>query len=303
MNKRLSRINLNLLVALNTLLKERNVTRAAAKMFISQSAMSSTLSQLRDLFQDDLLIRSKGEMIPTPLAESITPKLKEILDQVQNFFESTEEFDPKKSTRVFRIGCSEYIEIILTTTLYKYMAKNAPNVQLIFKHIAPIYDLAQFDNEMIDLGISVESKKIHPQLMIEELFQDESICLARKNHPLMKKKMTQEDYINAKHVTGSGMCGLFKSVDATLQGTAKRQVPIMLSHVMPAFELIEKTDLLASLPKKIALHYLKKFSLTSQELPFSLPKKNILLLWPKKIKNDIGISWLKKVIIDHLKQP
>lgn len=194
----IKKINLNLLIALDALLSEQSVSRAAEKIFITQPAMSNSLTQLRQLFNDKLLVRSGNQMKLTPFAQDIAPKIRNILDQIEETVIHREEFQPEKAKRLFRIGISDYGEFIFLTFLAEKLAVEAPNISLKLIHMNTLSDPSLFLEGKIDLGIGINELN-SPAISSEQLFVEEAVCVARANHPLMKP-LTLKKYLSARHL-------------------------------------------------------------------------------------------------------
>src|SRR5262249_10004518 len=138
---------------LDILLSECHVSRAAERLHITQSALSVTLSQLRDFFDDELLVRGPTAMIATPKALELQPKIRAILDQIQNDILSSTPFDPKTMQKTFTLGMNDYAQLVLLPHIIKYLSKEAPGVHLVIRYISDLNDIHYFESNEIDLGL------------------------------------------------------------------------------------------------------------------------------------------------------
>lgn len=294
----ISRINLNLLVALNALLTERHVTRAGEKIGITQSAMSNALNQLRDIFQDELLVRRPKSMVPTARALELAPKLRQVLEQVQSLVNDQQGFDPSKAERVFVIGMSDYSEFVILPTLCRQLREIAPGITIKVRHINQLGDSLPFESGEIELGIGLMGEK-SAQLNSELLFKAPIVCIARADHPLMKKPLTLEKYLKADHLrivyqndplpTGTDLA--LKKLGAT------RKSPVSLPHLLPALFTLRDTDLLVTFPEPLTAEFASKLGLTMQPAPFEVSPTEVFLAWHRQLDNDAGHTWLRKLII------
>ena len=291
------RLNLNLLTALDVLLSERNVTRAGEKLFVSQSAMSNTLAQLRELFHDELLVRGPGGMIPTKLGLSLQPEIHRLLSEVEQLITAREAFDPQHSQRVFRLGMSDHVEFCILPTLLKRISKSAPNIELHIEHMNDASNCQALHNGTVELAIA-SLLDVHNQINTEPLFEAAACVIASKDNPLMQKKLTMKAYLSADHLRiryqSSSQPTL---VDHRLAEMGKkRHVVITLPHVLPALFSLKNTPLLATLPNFISDALANKLGLTMQALPFQLNTIKVKQAWHISHENDPGHRWLREQI-------
>ena len=298
----ISRLNLNLLLALDALLTEGSVTRAAEKTFITQSAMSNALHQLREIFQDELLIRDGKKMILTARAQQLAPQLHQVLMQIEQVL-SEQNFNPATSERTFTIGMTEYTNFLLLPILYKIVRQQAPGVKLQVKHITLFSEAVLLEQNEIELGIGMLREPI--TVLFDKLFSDRIVCVAGVNHPLMqKKKLTLEDYLAANH-----LCFMVQSVsypyitDTILANLGySRNVVLRVPHIIPALYTSAANDLLVTVAEGIAIHAQSKIELAVREPPFAIPQVTFAQMWHPRSENDSGICWLRNVIKAVAKQ-
>lgn len=294
----LAKINLNLLVVLNVLLEEKNVSIAAKRLFRTQSAVSTTLNQLRDLFQDRLLVRAQGGMMLTPLAERLVPQLSAVLGTINTFMENSREFIPEKSDRVFNIGVTEYLEFLFAIPLYQYFTKHAPNLKLDFKRIFTVMDIEEFKINSIDLILIDLYKKLPKSLSKEFLLRDKCVCAMRKGHTLTKKKqLTIKDYTKSWHLGSSQKSKLFKQVDVMFKKKGlNRHTPIWMSQIFSGMQFVETSDFIVTLPKLIAQQFVNRFNIVFYDLPFHFPEIELFQIWPSYSNEDRGLCWLREAV-------
>ncbi|ODN41907.1 LysR family transcriptional regulator, partial [Piscirickettsia litoralis] len=249
----LSRINLNLIVALDALITEKHVTRAGERIHISQSAMSAILAQLRLLFNDPLLVRDGKAMTITPKAAALQPKIKQVLQQINQLVAPTE-FNPKTSTRTFYIGMSDYAEFIVLPKLLPLLSIEAPGIRLKIKHLNGLDRKEPFIEKQLDLGIGVTFDKKSEALDSEALFIDRTACLADKDHPLMQRPLQLDEYLQAQHMVVVFPEAPFQSrIDTRLKQLGhQRNAIITLSHMLPALHALKNTPYLLTTTTLIA---------------------------------------------------
>ncbi len=294
----LSKINLNLLVALDALLTERHVTHAAHKVFVTQSAMSIALSQLRELLQDDLLVRSQQGMIPTKRALELHPQVQRLLNEIKTIVYATSVFDPSTASRVFQIGMSDYLELVILPRLIKKIAQVAPGITFKFSHLN---SLDQYTPEMgqleLALGVICQGKAA-PFMETESLFRDTAVCVGRKNHPLLAKPLTLKKFLQAKHISTNLYAGpVLTRVDKALQDLGhEREVVISLPHMIPALYLVKETDFLLASVELLAKEMVEELGLVMHKIPFPIPPVDIYMAWPKYLATDPAHLWLRNLV-------
>ncbi len=201
----LKNVDLNLLIYLDVLLREKNVTRAAEQLGITQPAMSNGLKRLRGIFNDPLLIRSSEGMTPTERALELQPALRTALFDLQKVLEPNQSFEPKESKRMYRIMASDYAEATLVPLLVKHMRELAPNIVLDF--LTPS-DVSYKDMEQgrVDLAIN-RFNEIPESFHQVTVWEDSFSCLLNKNNPAVNN-FTLKAYLGAQHIwvskTGMG---------------------------------------------------------------------------------------------------
>jgi LysR family transcriptional activator of mexEF-oprN operon len=293
----ISKINLNLLIALDALLSEQHVTRAGEKIFITQSAMSSALTQCRELFKDPLLIRDGKNMKPTPRALALAPKIRQLLQEIEQTITPTT-FDPKTATNTFRIGMSDYIEFVLLPKLLPLLNKQAPNINLRITHLNALDKKEPFEAQQLDLGIGVSFAKIPDSLETELLFTDGSACVARANHPLMQKKLTLKNYLAAKHITIMLPDDPYQTcIDRALEKIGhKRKSVITVPHMLPALFATANTPYIVTTTIILANTLAKALKLAIKKPPFPTETVEIKQAWQKHFTADPAHTWLRQLI-------
>ena len=296
----ISRINLNLLVALDALLSESNVSRAADKLFVTQSAMSNILKQLRKLFHDDLLVKNGRSMILTVRAEELRPQLKQFLMHVESIIQN-HPFDPKTSTRLFVIGMEEYAAIILLPALYAYLSQHAPHIKVHIKNIPLFAEQAMLEEKEVELAIGLIHHSVKSfSLPCDILFREKIVCIGKPKHPLFKKKISIKDYLAAQHVSFMPIDNNTPHiVDHVLNEMGyQRNVALRVSHIMPAIYTLEKSDLIATVPESIAKEISSLMNFSVQDCALNFPESVLAQMWHPWTQADSGCIWLRKVVKD-----
>jgi DNA-binding transcriptional LysR family regulator len=293
----MSRVNLNLLVALDALLDESNVTRAASKLFITQSAMSNILKQLRMLFRDELLVQNGRSMVLTLRAETLRAELKQLLAHAENIIQG-DTFDPATSTRLFTIGMEEYAAFVLLPPLFAYLNTYAPHIKVHVKNIPIFAEKSLLDSKEVELAVGLLHDAIPESLSYEILFREKIVCIARPAHPLFAKKLTLKSYLTAQHVSFLPMNNTTPHiVDQVLKEMGyTRHVSLRLSHIIPAIYTLAKSDLVATVPESIAIEASELLHYAVQPCPFELPESVFAQIWHPWTATDGGYIWLRNAV-------
>lgn len=304
----LYRINLNLLIALDTLLKERNVTRAAKKLFITQAAMSNNLKQLRNLFQNELLFRSNNQLELTSLAKILEPKLHHILKEMALLIESGQSFDPLTYEKKITIGMVDIMASLILPKLMPILKKEAPGIELSITPLNQMYNADPFEKEQYDIGIARASDNYPlPQLIHKQLlFKDHGVCILHPKHPLAKKeKITLKEYLSHQHIAWRADNPQFASIineNLMQKGLSARDTTLHLPFTDTVFRVIEASDhLIGTVIKTAALLNKDKFQFIIKECPIKSVTVDFYIAWHTRNNDDMAHQWLRNKIIDICK--
>lgn len=291
--------NLNLLVVLDALLETRSVTGAAEKLHLSQPAVSRSLAQLREMFDDPLFVRTSHGMLATPRAEALTDPLLEALEAAAGLF-SAETFDPSATDTVFRIATTDYGAIAaLAPALERFMAE-APKAGM---EVVPIAGdiFRELAAGRVDLALYADVEA-PPSLWMRELFEENYVCLVRHDHPLMRngaKQIALEDFIAWPHALVTVFGGRRGVVDRALEklGLA-RQISLWIPYFSAAPLMIAETDAILTLPTKMARAFGSMPSLALLQPPVEVRGFAYRLYWHERTRRDPAFSWLRRLVAD-----
>lgn len=308
----LQHVDLNLLVHLDVLLREKNVTRAAEQLGVTQPAMSNILRRLRGLFGDPLLVRSSEGMTPTERALELQPRLREILEDASRLLEPRSEFRPYSTSRIFRIMTSDYAEATLVPRLVKALRSEAPNVVLDF--LTPS-DVSYRDMEQGRVDLAINRFNEVPQSFHQVLiWRDTFSCLLSAQSPYADR-FNLKNYLAAQHIwvskTGMGVgfgvnpdkSGGLGSIDQALERLGqKRKITVFTRHYqMPAL-LIANKDLIATLPTRVAKLQAQNRRIVIKEPPFFIPEFELTMAWSPLLQHHPAHRWLRQLIMHVARQ-
>lgn len=302
----LTKVDLNLLIFLDVLLREKNVTRAAEQLGITQPAMSNILRRLRNTFNDPLLIRSSEGMTPTERALELHQPITEVLSDITQIMEPRTEFKPYTSKRVFRIMTSDYAEATLVPKMVKALRSEAPNVVLDFLTPSDV-DYQDMEQGRVDLAINRFNEV--PQSFHQVLvWRDSFSCLLSAKSPLLKQ-FNLKNYLAAQHIwvskTGMGVgfgvnpekSGGLGWIDQALHRLGqKRNISIFTRHYqMPAL-LGANVDLIATLPTRVAKMQANNKDIVIKPPPFFIPEFELTMAWSPLLHHHPAHKWLRHLI-------
>ena len=300
----LNSLDLNLLVALDALLKEANVSRAAMRIGLSQPAASHALQRLREVIGNPLLVRSGARMELTPRAQALRGPLAQALDQVRSLF-LPDDFDAARSERHFRLMMPDLAVELLMPPLMEKITRGAPNVTI---DVVPWRGPAIFTPEFartIDLVISIGDafKGFHRQ----RLYTDSDALAVRRGHPAGARLKKRDAFLNARHdavvIRGQNE----DLIDGWLRSKGiERRIALVVPGYIEALHVAARTDLVAFVPRRLIGALAKQLSLVTVTPPFDPGTDEQFLFYPTRAQMDPGSIWLRKLMLEtgrELDQP
>jgi DNA-binding transcriptional LysR family regulator len=306
------RVDLNLLVYLDALLRERSVTQAANQLNLSQPAMSNGLRRLRELFNDPLLVRTSDGMTPTERALELQPVVREVLSKIDQAVQPRGEFEPGKAQQVFRIMASDYAESTLLPSVLGKLRVLGPGLTL---DIMTPSDVSFLDVERGKVDMVINRFDAMPQSFHQILlWKDSFTCVLSPENPVLAD-FTLENYLAANHVwvskTGMGVgVGVDPGdvqrlgwVDAALNTLGKkRQIRVFTRHYQAAMTLAEQNDLIVTLPTRAAQLKRNNPRVVLREPPLTIPPLELKMAWSPLLQHNPANRWLRKLIADTARE-
>ena len=286
--------DLNLLVALDALLRERSVTNAGRRVHLSQSAMSGALARLRHAFNDELLVSGRGGMSLTPLGESLLEPVASILRQTQETLSARVRFDPSTSQRTFTIAASDYATTVLLDDALRELSTQAPHVTVV---IAPLRDrMEETEDPGIDLYILPQA--IIPQARPHELlFHDTFTCLVWREHPEVGDRLTLDQFTSLGHVVVSFSEDHKASDDRLVPwvGLERRaEVVVPNFHALPA--LVVGTKRVATIQLRLAKKLATSYPVRVVGVPVPMPRLDEAMMWHPRFEQDPAHVWFRALL-------
>ncbi|MQA15729.1 MAG: LysR family transcriptional regulator [Pseudonocardiaceae bacterium] len=290
----LSGVDLNLLVALDALLAERSVTRAANRVGLSQPGMSNTLSRLRKLFDDPLLVREGMALVPTPRAESLVAPVREALALILHALDERTGFDPSGDRATFTVSCSDYSVLMLIGPLVRRLAAEAPGVtiQVLPRSPEPVRALRDGEADLV-----IEPAEIMPDVALptQRLFADRWLCCVWDGNTQVGDVMMMETYLRLPHLVYSmGRGQPVSLVDQHLtQIRTPRRIEFTVESFLLAPFLLQGTDLVTLVLERAGPHLQRTAAVRFLEPPLQLPPITETLYWHPRRSADPAHAWVR----------
>jgi LysR family nod box-dependent transcriptional activator len=293
----LRQFDLNLLVALDALLKERNVTRAAERLFLSQPAMSGMLSRLRHAFGDELLVRVGRHLEPTDFAASIAERVHQTVRELEQLLEVSRPFDPASASRSIRIGATDYTALLLLGSVMQKLVGTAPNMSVNFLRL----DLAVGERLAAgELDFAVLPAGIEPGLPSVPLFDDSWVCAAWSRHPSLGDELSIEEFLKHPHLSFNiSDPGHVSVADEFLARNGhERKIVASTESFTAAPFLLRGTPLLTVLPRRLGERMQRAAEIRLLELPFDVPPLREELAWNPRFTSSPGHIWMREQLVE-----
>jgi DNA-binding transcriptional LysR family regulator len=293
----MTRVDLNLLVTLEALLAERNVTKAAARVHLSQPAVSAQLNRLRDMFDDPLLVPAHRGMTPTAKALELLGPLRQALDQLRNTLQTHREFSPAQATLTVTIACTDYIEAAVVMPLALALRQRAPGVRVAVRHFSPAQVEQQLANGEVDLAVATPDPG-QPHLRTCHLFDEAYVLIGRRDHPRLKIGLTIEEFVQLEQVIVSPSGGSFTTpIDAALAVLGHhRKVVMSAASFLFVPEIVSTSDLVALVPRRLLRSRFDR--LTVIDIPWLAEQFNVSLIWHERSHGHAGQRWIRELIVE-----
>lgn len=282
-----------------TIFQVQNLSRAAEQLDMSQPSVSHSLAKLRVLFQDPLLIRTRGGMLPTRRAEQLAKSVQKLLLDYAELIMPIDEFDPATSQRQFIMTAPEHAEHMLSPILLSTLRREAPCVRLDVR--APQPDRAQewLESGEIDLRIAWLLK---PQMSLRsiELFQDRMVYIADKDHPDIRGHLSLQQFLRFPHVRAqnANRNTTNRVIDDAIEKLGKEPIfTLQLQNFMTMPAALIGTDIIAPVPLGIAERFMKSHDLQILEPPIKLPRMRYCAYWHERNHHDEGHRWFRSKVL------
>jgi DNA-binding transcriptional LysR family regulator len=292
---RLGAIDLNLLVVLDAIMRDRSVTRAGLRLGLSQPAMSHALTRLRHMLKDELFVRSPNGMVPTPRAEELATPIRIALDGLQQSLEPMQ-FDPSMATATFRIAVDNYAAIVLVAPIAAHVARTAPGVRLDFRPSGTLNVLEQLDRSELHLAMGPSGVQ-GERFSRKRLLQDQFVVVHRKGHPVAKaREFSTEKLATLPQLEISSAQFGADFVDGSPARSKSAVKPAMHAPFLSAAQILATSDLVSVLPLNVAKSMTRSHQLVYRRLSRSPKPIEAAMIWLRRLDNQPAHAWLRDVI-------
>ncbi|WP_436873915.1 LysR family transcriptional regulator [Kosakonia sacchari] len=294
----LNRLDLNLLLTLDVLLREHNVTRAAQRLNLSQPSVSVQLARLREIFDDPLLLPGPRGMQPTVRADELREPLRQALEALERAVSPVNAFDPARASVTWRIAATDYTESAVLLPLLGTLRRDAPASRLAVFELNPGQIKRQAEQGDIDLFFHLREgapASLHHRL----LFTERYVLAGRLGHPALKRRPSLKQFCQLEHVIVSPEGGGFQAAtdDALAARGLTRNVVLSVPHFLFMLDALARTDLVAVLPERLVA---TTGALQVVDPPLDLPGFDMLMLWHERLHRDPGHKWLRQQVLAAL---
>jgi DNA-binding transcriptional LysR family regulator len=287
--------DLNLLSIFDVLMRERNVSRAAKKLHLSQSTLSYSLSRLREMFGDDLFVRTGRGITPTPRAMEIAPRITQFLDFASSLFLADDDFDAAKAQGTIRIASTEMIEHLLLPKLIPLLRREAPGLLLQSTSTQGFLPKTALERGELDLAIAGFFGDLPEGFYRQELFTDRFRVIARKGHPIFKRKPTIEDYVAWDHILISPQGDMKSLIDKSLGKKSRRLVAGISNFLTPGW-VVADSDVLLTAPSRLVGIFEKSLPVRAFDLPFKSPEISVVQVWHERLHRNSLHKWFRGLL-------
>ncbi len=293
--------DLNLLIAFDALIVERNVTRAAERVGIGQPAMSYALSRLRELFADDLFVRASGIMQPTTRALELAPSIARVIADIRNNVLSDRAFDPGKTEMTFRFGAADHREVAVLPKMLEVLRRLAPQSRLVVRRADGDNLSTMLESGAIDLAMGYFPDARSP-LQSEVLFHEEFVCVFDAKACDVSAPLSLEDYLDLPHIVMSLRGEPGGIADPVLAGMGKRRFVFMVTpHFLAVPYLLHGFRALAAMPRHFAEHCQRVVSLAVSPLPIKTEGYDVSIYWHARTDTDPAHRWFRNLVREAMR--
>lgn len=288
-------LDLNLLKALDALLDERSVTKAATRLALTQPAVSSMLTRLRDSFNDPLFVRSQRGIIPTPRAQALATPVKRLLEEINQLLQA-ELFDPATASNTFTIAATDYALQAIIVPFMSLLRQKAPHVRLSVRSIEDERIQTQLETGQVDIAL-MTPETTPADLHARRLFDERYVCTFRQDHPTIQLPLTLDQFCAADHAIVSYLGGAFRGVtDVALEHMGRsRNVTLSISSFLVLTQILRTSDLIAVVPEKLVRN---QAGLCVTEPPLSIPGFTKVAAWHERTHHDPAHQWLRSLLVE-----
>lgn len=290
-------IDLNLLVIFDTIYTERNISKAAQKLALSQPAVSNALARLRERLEDPLFIRTTHTMVPTARAKTLAQPIREALSLIEGGLRTGDEFDYAQSQRRFVIAVEDYGETVILPGFLDWLANVAPKVSVKIRPEPGSHLSSEMKDGQVDLALDYFMQR-DPVFHSTCVMTDGLLSLSRREHRQLGDPLSLEQYLEVHHIALTPRSGSMPMIDLALAKRGlSRHVAVELPHFQAMPLLVRNTQLICTVPRRMANLYAETFKLQTHVVPLRVPNFPIYLIWHASVDADPAHTWFRQSLI------
>jgi DNA-binding transcriptional LysR family regulator len=295
-------IDLNLLVVFHQMFQARHVSTVAKRLGVSQPTVSNALARLRRTFGDELFVRTAQGMQPTPYAQQISEPIAYALASVTQALNQEERFDPASSERRFVIAMTDVGEVHFMPALVERCGRIAPHVGISSVRASAVDWQQEMETGQIDLAIGAFAD-VAQSLYHRRLFSQNYVTMFRKGHRFGERKVDLKEFLGAQHLFVTSRESPYDQINARLEKAGiARSVHFQVPHFTAVPYIISATDMVVTVPSKLAEQACGPFGLSFIQPPLRLPALHTNIFWHRRYNQDTGNQWLRGLIAECFKE-
>jgi DNA-binding transcriptional LysR family regulator len=296
--KQSPRLDLNLLVVLDTILQEGNITRAAGRLNLTQPAISHALARLRVLFGDELFVRKGRSMVPTPLCRSLAEPTRRSLRVLEATLQNATHFDPHTIARQFTLGIRDVMEANIVAPLMRGIGNDAPLIDITCTHV----DRSSLEDALASgaVDVAVDIFLLLPDTIERRCLDTAELCVvAARDHPAIQGELTLDTYLKSRHILVSRrrQGGGFEDFELSQLGL-QREIKLRCQQYFTACRVASQTELITTIPTRIATVINGAFGNQILKLPFDSRRMELYLYWHRNSQDNTANRWLRERILE-----
>ena len=286
-------LDLNLLLIFDAIYGERSISKAALRLHLSQPTVSNALARLRERLQDPLFERSAGGMLPTARARTLADPIRQALTTLERGLRGDDRFDFARAEREFVIAVEDYGESVILPGFIQWLADVAPGVRIRIRAETSTPIKGELRDGTVDLALDyfpLQEARYHHQCVLTESL----MCLSRRDHPGLTERMTLDTYLAMRHIVLGTPTNARPMIDLALSKRGlQRRIAVTVPHFISMPVMVQSTDMVCTLPRRMAQLYADNFRLQSHVLPLRIPQFPVYLIWHEAQAADAGHQWLR----------
>ncbi|WP_321889400.1 LysR family transcriptional regulator [Paraburkholderia bannensis] len=296
-------VDLNLLRVFLAIVEEQSLTKAGERLALSQPAMSYSLARLRALFDDQLFVRTRHGMQPTPISQELAVIVARALDSVREALRYAERFDPQVSTRAFRLSLSDAGEMAYLPSICEEVKRLGPRIKICIEPL-PVGQIEEaLRSRKLDFAIG-NLPELTSRTRHQVLFEEGYVCVRRRRPEMARsQKITLAEFVEGTHVLIRSVEHSHHAIDDALRSKGvARNIGLEVPHFVALPGVLAVTDLIATLPRRLAELLARGGGFEIFELPVEIPSAAVTMHWHEHFHEDEGIAWMRDLLMNIMRR-